>query len=225
MKPLQSIISNVPLFDGLPQEQLDALFKISRKKQFNKADLIFTDGEEGNGFFLILEGKVKVYKIAPDGKEHILHLFDSGELFGEVPVFSGKSFPANAEAIQKTKTLFFPKNAFVALISQHPNITMNMLAVLSKRLREFTIQIENLTLKEISGRIASYLIFLSREHEHSDIVTLGMSKGHLASLLGSTPETVSRILSKMSTLGLIQVKGRTFKLLDRDGLNELSEHG
>ena len=102
---------------------------------------------------------------------------------------------------------------------------MNMLAVLSMRLRQFTIQIENLSLKEVPGRLASYLIYLADEQQTDDLVSLTISKGQLASLLGTIPETLSRILAKMNKQNLIEVSGRNIKLFNRSDLEELAEHG
>jgi CRP/FNR family transcriptional regulator len=93
------------------------------------------------------------------------------------------------------------------------------------RLRQFTIQIENLSLKEVPGRLASYLIYLADEQGKEDQVNLPISKGQLASLLGTIPETLSRIFAKMSSQNLIEVDGRIIRLADRMGLEELSEHG
>ena len=100
-----------------------------------------------------------------------------------------------------------------------------MLAIMSSKLREFTVQIENLSLKEIPARLASYLIYLADEQQSEDAVTLGISKGQLASILGTIPETLSRIFAKLSGQGLIRVQGPKIALLDREGLEDLAEFG
>ena len=100
-----------------------------------------------------------------------------------------------------------------------------MLAVMSKKLRQFTVQIENLSLKEMPARLASYLIFLAEEQDADEIVTLKISKGQLASILGTIPETLSRIFGKLSGRNLIRVDGKIITLLDRDGLEDLAEYG
>ena len=102
---------------------------------------------------------------------------------------------------------------------------MNMLGELSMRLRQFTLQIENLSLKEVPSRLASYLIVLAEEQGQPDHVSLTISKGQLASLLGTIPETLSRIFAKMSAQNLIQVDGKEIYLLDTLGLEELSAAG
>jgi CRP-like cAMP-binding protein len=146
------------------------------------------------------------------------------------PLFKGLSgqeldFPANAQALVKSQILFLPRKAFVQLIATHPSLCMNMLGELSMRLRQFTIQIENLSLKEVPSRLASYLIVLAGEQGHADRVTLTISKGQLASLLGTIPETLSRIFAKMSAQHLIRVEGKAIYLLDRLGLEDLSTSG
>ena len=208
------------LFEGLPSDHLDELTDIAIEKTYSRGETIFFEGDEGNGFYMVGEGKIKIFKLSPMGKEHILHIFGQGEPFGEVPVFHGWPFPATAEALVKTKTLFFPRTRFIQLVENNPAIALNMLAVLSLRLRRFATQIENLSLKEVPARLANYLIYLSEEQGGGDEVTLEISKGQLASLLGTIPETLSRIFGKMSEEGLIKVNGKVISLLDRQTLAE-----
>lgn len=225
MKKIFEIVSAVPLFDGLPDDQLYEIRKIAVSKRFNKGETIFSEGDPGNGFYVVAEGLVKIYKVSSEGKEQILHIFGMGEPFGEVPVFTGQPFPANAEAIAKSLLLFFPRADFVDLITGNPSLSLSMLAVLSMRLRQFTVQIENLSLKEVPGRLASYLLYLADEQGKEDSVRLDISKSQLASLLGTIPETLSRIFAKMTDMRLIAVSGRKIKLIDRPGLKHLAEHG
>ena len=225
MNKTYNILSSIPTFSGLSETQLEEIKQIIVNRHYNKGEIIFSEGDEGNGFYVVADGKVKIFKSSIDGKEQILHICGQGNPFGEVPVFSGKQFPANAQAMVKCHLLFFPRTAFVKLITENPSLAMNMLAVLSMRLREFSMQIENLSLKEVPGRLASYLIYLADEQKSVDHISLTISKGQLASLLGTIPETLSRILAKMSTWNLIAVSGREIKLLDRNGIEELAEHG
>jgi CRP/FNR family transcriptional regulator len=104
------------------------------------------------------------------------------------------------------------------LIENNPSIALNMLAVLSRRLRQFATQIENLSLKEVPARLAGYLLYIAKEQKNEGVVQLPVSKGQLASLLGTIPETLSRIFARMSDEGLIQVEGRSITILDRQGL-------
>jgi CRP/FNR family transcriptional regulator len=225
MQQTVNIISALPLFSGLPQDQLDDLVTIAVYKDFKKGHLIFSEGDEANGFYVVIDGLVKIFKLSVEGKEHILHMFGPGEPFGEVPVFAGQDFPAHAEAVSKSRLIFFPKDAFTALILENPSLALNMLAVLSMRLRQFTVKIEHLSLKEVPGRLAAYLLYLSEEKASESAVDLNISKQQLAALLGTIPETLSRILAKMTKQGLIQVDRRHIQILDRPGLEDLALAG
>ena len=216
-------IAAIPLFQGLPKEYHEALTTVMVDQIFRRGQIIFSEGDEGNGFYVVISGRVKIFKVSPEGKEQILHFFGPGEPFGEVPVFAGELFPANAESIEESRIFFFPRNAFIDLISKNPSIALSMLAVLSKRLRTFTMLIEDLSLKEVPGRLSAYLIYLSEHKDGTDDLILDISKGQLASLLGTIPETLSRILSRMAREKLICPDGpRRIQILDRNGLLELA---
>ncbi|WP_373501361.1 Crp/Fnr family transcriptional regulator [Desulfococcus sp.] len=222
MDTIITVIRSVPIFSGLDGDEMEALLRIAVDRRYSRGELIFSDGDHADGFYVVAEGKVKIFKMSFDGKEQILHIFGPGEPVGEVPVFSGKSFPANAQAITACRLIFFPRKAIVALVTEKPSLALNMLAVLSMRLRQFTVQIENLSLKEVPERLAAYLMYLAREQDAVESVQLDISKGHLASLLGTIPETLSRIFAKMSGDGLIEVNGREIRLMDREGLADLA---
>ena len=180
------------------------------------------DGDDGNGFYVVISGRVKVFKLSPDGKEQILHILGPGEPFGEVPVFAGERFPANAETLSESRVFFFPRPAFIELIRENPTLALNMMAVLSRRLRRFASLVEDLSLKEIPGRLAAYLLFLSGKNKGGTRVDLDVSKNQLASLLGTIPETLSRILARMDREKLIQTSGKRIEILDRKRLEELA---
>ena len=222
MNKIPSVLANIPLFSGLTEEQLNNIAAITLKQHYHKGELIFSEGDDGKGFFIIIEGQIKIFKLSPEGKEKILHIFGAGEPFGEVAVFSGAQFPANAQATAKTHLLFIPRDKMMTLIRENPSVALKMLAVLSQRLRQFTLQIENLTLKEVPGRIATYLIYLTKEQNSAEVVRLYISKGQLASLLGTIPETLSRIFAKMTDQKLIKVDSRTIRICDAAGLRELA---
>ena len=219
------VIARIPIFSGLSRGQIAELEGIVLEKNFGKGELIFSEGDEGDGFYVIIHGRVKVFKVSADGKEYILHIFTPGETFGEVPVFAGEHFPANAEAIYESRALFFPRSAFVALLEKNPALSLKLLADLSVKLRQFAVQIENLSLKEIPARLATYLLVLVEEQGREDQVTLSISKSQLASLLGTIPETLSRIFAKLSSQQFIQVEGRKIVLVNVQGLRDLAQSG
>ena len=220
-----SHIARIPLFEGLPPEQIEDLAMIITDQGFRKGETIFSEGEEGNGFYVVITGQVKIFKLSSEGKEQILHFFGPGEPFGEVPVFAGQQFPANAAAMEQSRVFFFPRKSFVDLIKKNPSLALNMLAVLSKRLRRFAALVDDLSLKEVPGRLAAYLLYLSDQSKGAKDLELTVTKAQLASLLGTIPETLSRILAKLGSQGLIETDGRRIRILKREAIQDLAESG
>lgn len=216
-------MASSPLFQGLPRENLKDLATLVVDQVYRRGQLIFSEGDDGIGFYVIISGRAKIFKLSLGGKEQILHIFGPGEPIGEVAVFAGRRFPANAEAIENSRVLFFPRAAFMELIQKNPSLALNMLAILSLRLRKFTALIEDLSLKEVPGRLAAYLLYLCETDQGTADLSLDISKGQLSSLLGTIPETLSRILTKMIKADLIRSEGsRRIRILDRAGLEELA---
>ncbi len=218
-------IGSIPFFEELPNEQIEDLSMIITDQVFDRGQIIFSEGDDGNGFYVVVSGRVKIFKLSPEGKEQILHIFGPGDPFGEVAVFTGQHFPANAEAMDSSRIFFFPRESFSDLIKNNPSLALNMLAILSKRLRRFANLIDDLSLKVVPGRLAAHLLYLSGQAEGTEQLELNITKTQLASLLGTIPETLSRILGKMSKQGLIESDGRRIKILDREALEDLAESG
>jgi len=221
-----NLLKRCPLFAGLREEDLKRVMAISTHKQVGKRELIFSEGEEAKGFYVILSGKVKLYKISPEGKEQILHVVSATDSFAEAALFLEGSYPAFAEALMDSHLLFFPKKGFIHLIERNPQLSINMIVSLSLFLKRFTSLIEELSLKEVSSRIAKYLIDLSmklsKEGKNPIEVELDLSKTQLASKLGTISETFSRTLGKMKTKGIIDVRKNRILILNHEALEELA---
>ena len=216
-------LDQVPLFQGLDDPQLQSLRNISQKLFYQKNQAIFSQDDPAKGFYVVLSGQVKVYKLSLEGKEQVLHIFGSGEPVGEVPVFAGDTFPAHAQAIYKSELLFFPRQRLRELFLEDPSLAMNMLAVLSRRLRTFTSMIEDLSLKELPQRLAAYILHLMEKQENDREITLDVSKGMLSKILGASQETLSRVFKQMTDSGLIQMDKKTIRILDPDALEDFAE--
>lgn len=217
--------SRIQLFQNLDEGAVRLLEQILTEKKFSRNETIFLEGNDPAGFYIILKGRVKVFKLSADGKEQILHIAGANELLGAVSAFAGNPYPANAEAMEKTTAYFFPRRDFLVLIKKDPSIVMNMMANLAMRLQHFTRMIENLSLKEVPGRLAAYLLYLCTRTECREVIEIDVSKGQLASLLGTIPETISRILRKMREKGIISVSGRKIRLLNKKALQDIVDGG
>ena len=217
---LAGAIGASAFFQGLGPDLIDQLASIAAFKRYQAGEIIFHQGDPGLGFHLIHQGRVKIFKSAPDGKEQILHLFGPGEPFGEVAIFLGRGYPAEAQALEGSETIFFPREALRRLIAESPDLALGLLAVLSLRLVHFSRLLESVTLKEVPARLAAFLLDSA---EGGGRVELTVTKGQLASLLGATPETISRALGRLKTRGLISEEKPFITILDQDRLRDLAE--
>ncbi|MBW1696051.1 MAG: Crp/Fnr family transcriptional regulator [Deltaproteobacteria bacterium] len=216
-------IGSIPLFRELPDRQRRALASLVVDKPYKRGETVFSEGDEGSGFYVIISGRVKIFKFSPDGKEQILHIFGPGDPIGEAAMFAGKPFPANAAALEESRLFFFSRIEFMRLIKQDPTLAMNMLAVLSQRLQRFAALIEDLSLKEVPGRLAAYLLYLSAQRPAKETLQFDISMKQLSSLLGTIPETLSRIVTRMNKAGLIRSEGfRRIRIMDPASLKELA---
>jgi CRP-like cAMP-binding protein len=220
------LLKQCPLFAGLREEDLKRIRGVALLKQVGKREVLFSDGEQAKGFYVILSGKVKLYKISPEGKEQILHMVSAPDAFAEAALFHEGSYPAFAEALVDSQLLFFPKRDFIHLIERNPQLSINMIISLSHFLRKFASLIEELSLKEVSSRVAKYLIDLSlksaKDGKNPKEVDLDLSKTQLASKLGTISETLSRTLSKMKAKGVIDVRKNKILILNRELLEEMA---
>jgi CRP-like cAMP-binding protein len=220
------LLKQCPLFAGLKEEDLKRIKAIASLRRIRRRQMLFADGEEAKGFYVILSGKVKLYKISPEGKEQILHVVSPPDAFAEAALFLEGSYPAFAEALADSQLLFFPKTDFIRLIERNPQLSINMIVSLSHFLRKFASLIEELSLKEVSSRVAKYLIDLcmksAKEGKNAKEVDLDLSKTQLASKLGTISETLSRSLAKMKAKKIIDVKKNRVLILDREALEALA---
>ncbi len=217
----QNLIKAVPVFSPLAEDVLKMLASDAITSDHQKGEIIFSQGDSASGFHLLVKGRVKIFKLSAEGKEQILHIFMPGQMFGEAAVFYGGSFPANAIALEDSSTLVIPKSSLVRAVSKDSEVAMNMLGVLSARLMQFSDLIENLSLKEVPGRLAAYLM-LKAADSNSETILLDITKNQLASILGTIPETLSRILTRLDRRGIISVSGKSITILNRDMLKELA---
>ncbi|NER85046.1 MAG: Crp/Fnr family transcriptional regulator [Leptolyngbya sp. SIO1D8] len=220
---LLDFLGKTQIFQGLPPEQLAVLVQLARAQSYDKGESIFHQGEGSSGFFIVRSGQIKVFKLSASGREQILHVFSTGDHFAEVPAFDGQCFPASAAALEKTDVLFFPRQLFLELLEKHPALAINMLKSFARHLRRFSNLVDNLSLREVPGRLAAYLLTLCDQTDTLDQIELPLNKGQLAATLGTIPETLSRVFHKLSRDNIIQMEGSRITVLDRERLRRMAE--
>ncbi len=220
---LLDFLGDTQIFQGLSQEQLASVAQLARLQRYDKDEMIFQQGDEGKGFFIVRSGRVKVFQVGGNGREQILHVFNPGAHFAEVPAFDGNHFPASAAALEKTEVLFFPRQFFLDLLAKNPDLTVNLLKSFARHLRRFSNLVDNLALRGVPERLAVYLLSVSYRYEGLLEIELDLSKRQLAAMLGTVPETLSRTLLKLSQERTILVEGSRIKLLNLERLRQLAE--
>ncbi len=214
------------LFGGLSQQELAKVSGISRAKSYSGGTLIFSQGDEARGFFLIAKGTVRIFQLSPDGKEHLLHTFHDSESFGEAAAFGMGIFPANAETIGESELIFVPLKDFKLLLSQNPDLSVKIIANLSMLLHILVEQIASLTLKDATTRIIEYILSLVKEKNACGrvILELPIKKGALASRLNITQETLSRGFQKLRAQKLLKVEGKSITIENLPSLRAIIEN-
>ncbi|MDR1920584.1 MAG: Crp/Fnr family transcriptional regulator [Candidatus Adiutrix sp.] len=216
----KNILSRTRFFSGLGPELLEELSNIAVLKKYRAGDVIFAEGDAGAGFHLVVEGRVKIYKNSGGGKERLLNVFGPGEPFGEAAVFLDRGYPSWAQAVSDSLTAFFPRPALRGLAAKNPELTLELTAVLSRRLAGLTGRLEADSL-DVSARLAGYILEMD-ESERTGRVELNLTKGQLASLLGTAPETISRVLGRLKNAAVISEEKPFIKILDRDKLDDIA---
>lgn len=220
-----SITKNVPTFKNLSREDLHQITEISSLKNFRKDEIIFFEDQACKNLYLLLNGKVKIYK-TNDSRELILRIIENNMIFAEAPVFDEVPFyNASAAALEDSEVLMFDKEKFQEIAFNKPELVKNLLSLFSSRIRNLDKQIEYLNLKGVESRLANYLLELKPINSDGEcLLELPVSKTMLASMLGTVIETLSRSLKNFKTKGLISVDENQIRILDYEKLEELAQN-
>jgi CRP/FNR family transcriptional regulator, dissimilatory nitrate respiration regulator len=216
------VLRHIPIFAGLPDDQLKILADCARQKSIRPNRQVFDELMHSPGFYLVVWGSVKIYKSSPEGKEQTIFVFGPGELFC-LTAFADEYAPASAMALEDTRILFFPVEVMEGVARREPSLLFGIMLALSRRLKETLTIIESLSLKEIPQRLAIFLFHALPEEGKGDTVVLRFSQRELAKIIGATPETLSRVLRKLGDDEVLSIEGRTIQVLDRKALQALAK--
>lgn len=219
---IAAAVRQVPVFSALGETELQELLRVCPTRNLAAGSQVFSPVEQAGRFYVILAGKVKVYKLSPKGDEQILHLYGPGNTFGEAAMWAGIFYPAHAEVLADSTLLVVSRSVLKDLIARKADLAMAMLAGMSAKLREFNMLIEQLSLKEVPARLANVLLEIPAKGGTNTVV-LTQTKRELAAQIGTIPETLSRAFKKLRASGLIEVNGAEITILDPDGLGDLAE--
>jgi CRP/FNR family transcriptional regulator, dissimilatory nitrate respiration regulator len=229
MKPdplpgLSGTLAALPHFRELPAELLARVAALSREVSLAAGEPVFHAGQRCDGFYAVVEGLVRVYRLAPDGREQVLHHIGPGHTFAEAALFHHGIFPASAAAAEPSRLIKVDGARFLQLFAEERALASSMVGSLCGWLHTLVDRIEVLTLVSAGSRLAAYVLRLPAKEVRGELfVELPVAKKGLAAELSITPETLSRLLARWKQRGLVHVDGRRLALLDVRTLEAIAE--
>jgi CRP/FNR family cyclic AMP-dependent transcriptional regulator len=216
-----SILSKVPLFQGLPESEVVPFGDLMRERSYPKGSVILFEDDPGDALYVVAKGQVKVVLIGEDGREVILSVLGEGTFFGEMALLDDEPRSAHVIAMEDSAVLALRREDFRARLRNSPEVAIALLRELSRRLRRADDQIGSLVLLDVNGRVAELLVRLAEE-EGGDRITRKLTHATIAQMIGSSRETVSRTMRELQDRGLVAVTRQDITLTDRSGLAALS---
>ena len=211
-------LSEFYMFSELQSTQIQHLTNGTRLVEMPRGTILFNRGDRANGFYLLLEGQVKLGVISPQGDEKVIGLIQPGQSFGEAVLFLERSFPIHAQATMDTKVLLIAREAIFDILDNDVTVVRRMLAGISARNRQLVNDIESISLQNSTQRLIGYLLQISAESPNPERVQLPANKLTIASMLNITPETLSRVMLRLQNAGLIEVNGKEIVITKVAGL-------
>jgi len=221
MERSSKYIKDIFLFNTLSPEILNRIAGFCTILTSGKGEHLFFEGDRASAFFYIISGKVKIYRLSAQGQEQILEIIEEGNLVAEAAIFDSETYPAYCLALEESTLIRIPRNEFILLIEQKPDVALKIMHAYSKRLRYFVSMVEKLSMQDIKSRLARYFLDHSQRKGGKDICRIPVTKKELAALLGTIPETLSRALRSLKDDGLIEVSGSVINILDRARLGKV----
>jgi CRP-like cAMP-binding protein len=222
LKPKTGALSEIALFAALSEAELQGLAQRAIEKRFAAGEMLFWEGEPCLGIFLIVEGKVKIFRMSPAGREVMLSIEAAPATVAELPLFDGGPYPASVRVVEPVVALFINKNDFQQFCRQNPDVALKVLAVVGRRLRHLVGLVEAMTFGSVSQRLARMLLDAATA-SGSETFDLPATHQELASRLGTVREVISRNLSRFRAQGLIAVQDRHVQIVNREGLQQEAE--
>ncbi|HET7630765.1 MAG TPA: Crp/Fnr family transcriptional regulator [Gemmatimonadaceae bacterium] len=208
----RSVLGQIPLFASFGDLALDRLSSRSVARAYPAGTVLFTTGERCRGLYVVIAGRVRIYRTSPTGREQVLKLEGPGRPVAELPLFDDGPYPASAVAQEDSRLLFVPRDEFEALYREHPEVALAVIRNLGSRLRHLVHLTETLAFRDVAARLAHYLVEYAGEHARQTPngleFVLPRTQEELSFELGTARESVSRAFKQLSEKGVIVVLPR-----------------
>ncbi len=219
---INDVLSHCPLFGGVKGPHLATLEGMAKWEKVQAGQSVFRQGDPCPGVYIVAEGLVRIYKLSPSGKEHVLHLVSPGQTFAEVAAIGGFNCPANAQAIADSRCLLLPTEPFMRALKTNHQLCLEIMAGMCLWVRSLVGLLEDITLRDALARTARLINTLTAENGAAE-VQLPSLKKHIASHLNLTSETLSRTLRRLDEAGVIQSDGQNLRVRDPASLKSIAD--
>ena len=229
MSTAERLRDTTDLFDGLPDDVIDQLDDRLPATTFAKGELIYSPYERGDAIHVVETGRVRLYRSAPDGRQLTLAMLDRGMAFGQVATLEPDTFDCYAEAMDETRVRTLRLAELERVISLHPSLAVNLLRILAARLREAEDQLESIAFHGVPSRLAAKVLELMDRYGRvtpSGIrIDQRFTHMQLAEMIGTSRETLTKVINDLREAGLVDVRERMVWVLDVEGLERLKRSG
>lgn len=224
MSDFVELLRKVPLFSGLEKEDLATLSSIVTRKEFGKRDTLFHQGDPGEEFMILTEGSVKVELMNSEGKELTLTILTPFQFLGELALLDDVPRSATVVSMEQSVLLSINKRDFARLLESYPRMSIPMLRQLTRRVRVLTDDIASMAFLDSYSRVTRKILNLGEEMGQTNaeghiLIDRPLTHQQLANLVGTTRETVTKILNEMKDNGLLDIRRHRITILDRDELH------
>jgi CRP/FNR family transcriptional regulator len=216
---LRFLLRGCKLFADLDPAELESVQQIAVRKELRKGETLFTEGDPSRAFYIVASGAVKIYRVAPDGRERVIHVVERGDSFAEAAMFM-ETYPATAGALAPTTVICVEKNGFKQLLVRDPRLSFKIMGTLVRWLSLLRNALTDLSLKEVPARFASYVLSLPSTPGRP--LQVNISKTTVALMIGTTKETFSRLLAKLARAKILSYRGQQIRVLNRSRLEAIA---
>ncbi|MBZ0303929.1 MAG: Crp/Fnr family transcriptional regulator [Anaerolineae bacterium] len=220
MLTVQNHIRSIIYFEGIAEAELSHITDHSLLRAFSAGEMIFLEGEPADGLWIVESGHIKIFKLNPDGGEHILHLRGPGKSFNDIAALDGGSNPANATVLSpEAQVWLVPSEVITAVLMRDAQVALNVIRLLAVRVRSLVGQIEDLALYSVVVRLARFLL---KQAEDPSLSGPGVTRMAIAAHINTTPQTISNVLRSLEDAGAIQFDRHRIMIVNESILRSIA---
>ena len=222
MESVQDTLARAGIFQGVDPHAVVNLITEMQTETFPRGSTIFDEGEPGDTLYIIIDGKIKLARHAPDGRENLLSVMGPSDMFGELSIFDPGPRTSSAVCVTEVKTATMDSEMLKQWITDHPEISQQLLRVLARRLRRTNASLADLIFTDVPGRVAKTLLQLANRFGTQEggalRVNHDLTQEEIAQLVGASRETVNKALATFAQRGWIRLEGKSVVIVDTEHL-------